>query len=166
MISRVTNIFKQSSIKRLFMILLGFKMGLNFLLSAIGYIFISEEAMNLLPFLEAMDYNPLFLFVLFVFIGPISEALVFQYFFIEISALFESQILLIIAFLLSAVSFAMLHSYSTFYMVSMFLMGLLYNAIYLGLKKHRKDIVPYLFIVFLHAANNFIAFNVMYWQYK
>ncbi|MFV8344673.1 type II CAAX prenyl endopeptidase Rce1 family protein [Flavobacterium sp. ZB4P13] len=103
------------------------------------------------------DLDIFLIFFLTVIIVPFIETFFFQKLIIEFIIKRFPKRSLYFSALISALVFAIFHSYSVAYFIGIIFIGLNFSSFYI-LTMKRNDINPYLHVCFLHALMNFISF--------
>ena len=149
-------------VKSHFLIFVGFFFFLHILIQLPFLWFDFNESDNILnnSTVELMEQDGK-LVVLYwtLLIGPFIETFLFQFFIIKIFRLISKRLwtMVFIAIPLSAVLFSLSHSYSVYYQVAAFFVGLIYaTAFFVGM--YRKDLPAFLIVLIIHSSWNLFAF--------
>ncbi|MCA0959654.1 CPBP family intramembrane metalloprotease [Muricauda ruestringensis] len=96
-------------------------------------------------------------FILSIVLGPLFETFIFH--FVLILLLKKAKLTNPAIIFISAIIFALFHSYNLIYILAVIIPGLIYAWYFIELEK-RNRIVAFCFVFLLHASSNLYAFMV------
>ena len=131
---------------------------LSFIVSILPF---SESLHN--PITEDLKTNKIEALFLILFLGPLFETLIFQalvisivrYFLLLIESL-ERKTINIIAILISALSFGVVHTYNLTYAVVGFFVGIIFAYSYVYIKEKKSN--PIIIVFLIHFLTNLLTY--------
>lgn len=142
--------FKQRSLINSFSWILFVKLVLNVALSMIVSVVDPTSLTNPID-----EHSLIFRISLTLFLGPLFETFLFQYLIFEIGAHYKIPIRYQIP--ISALSFALAHSYNLTYILAMVISGTFYAFVYLYYKSKTNKEVAFAAVFFIHTLSNLVA---------